>query len=82
MFVFLFFFEQIHFHYCVYFRVAFSKVGFSGLAAQVGGKLKHWGEAALGLTSGFAASPVTWASVSLSFFFCKMEVGDSIYPLE
>lgn len=50
MFVFLFFFEQIHFHYCVYFRVAFSKVDFSGLAAQVRGKLKHWGEAAMGLT--------------------------------
>lgn len=64
---FLICFLKIHFHYCVYFRMAFNMFGFSGLASQVGEKLRpSWSEAMLGLISGFATNSVALGgSVSL-----------------
>lgn len=63
-----------------------NKFGFSGLASQIGGKLRHWSDATLGLTPGSATSSVTLGrSVSLfkpRFLLLYIGKGDNIYPLE
>lgn len=67
VFFYLFPFLRIHFHFCVYFKAVFNTFGFSGLASQVRGKLRHWRGHA-----GFATNSVTLDSLSLGFVFGKL----------
>ena len=83
---FFFFLKQIHFHYCVCFRLTFNKFGLSGLEAQAGEEIRHWSEATLDFVSGFATNSVTLGrSVCLSkpqFLLLSVGRRGNVYPLE